>query len=369
MLKLSDILDTEKLAMMVGMKRINVQSHPTLPLYIYNYSNMAQFAGEWSHEERVCRGLIVDADDNVIARGPSKFFNYGQTGAPEVKMGDLVQVSRKEDGSLGIWWEYMGLHGVATRGSFASDQAIHASIMLTDDDKANIDWAKERELTRISEIVYSANRIVLDYGDRDELIPLGTVENRTGLIDYRPKSVLSLNGSLIRFEDAVKLPIPDNEEGYVIDVVKLKDGHLKIDSHLKLKGENYVRLHGAIFGLSERKIWEAFGDSVDGMNSFIAGLPDELQPWAIGVSDRLEDEFNDLFDSIMLRYAEIEMRVDGSLTDQPRGDVAHMFMEYPTIKGPLFSLLDGNTDAVEEWAYKQIKPEHKLFRVDSQDTN
>lgn len=377
MTNITDVLHVNELNHMIAEKRIQKQIHPTLPLVIYNYTNRAQFAGEWTQAERVCRGLIVGPGGAVIARGPEKFFNYGQPGAPEVALDDWVRITRKEDGSLGIGWEYLGHYGVATRGSFASDQAIHASALLTADDKANIDWAKDRDYSRIWEIVYPENRIVLNYGNRDELIPLGTVGNESGLILYRPRTVVHPLLELT-FADALKLPIPDDEEGYVLDILT-DTGIPPVSGHIKLKGDRYKELHGAIFGLSERKIWEAMGRG-DDMDEFVASLPDELMPWAQGVVDRIKREETELYASVGAAMGDVKFRLKlkgwGTdvyalqMSEIPRGEIARLIVEHhKDLAGPLFSYLDNKIDAVQEWAHKQTRPEHKLFRVESEDTN
>ena len=66
---------------------------------------------------------------------------------------------------------------MATRGSFESDQAIHATRRLNDY-RFHRDTA--RRWTLLVEIVYPANRIVCDYTDRDGLIMLGAVRVRDG---------------------------------------------------------------------------------------------------------------------------------------------------------------------------------------------
>lgn len=249
---LKDLLDLKELSQMMDEKRITKQVHPDLPISIYNYTNRAQFIGKWTESERICRGLIVeDKTGKVIARGPSKFFNYGQTGAPDIDLESWVRVSRKEDGSLGIGWAYRGHYGVATRGSFASEQSVYATEKLfTNDDKANIDWAGDRGLTRIWEIVYPDNRIVLDYKGREELIPLGTVSLESGLITYRPKSVVE--EEIVHIQDALKFPIPADEEGYVLDILNASG---MVTAHVKLKGEEYKILHGLLTNTNARRIW------------------------------------------------------------------------------------------------------------------
>lgn len=365
---LDDILDTSKLAALIADKRIQSQFHPTLPLRIYNYTNRAQFAGEWTHEERVCRGLIVEdaGRQKIIARGPSKFFNYGQPGAPEVAMDDEVCVTTKEDGSLGIGWHYKGFYGVATRGSFASDQAVHAATLLSATDKANLKFGAteaRKPLTFIYEIVYPDNRIVLDYKGLDALLPLGTVDNDSGFIDGR----FPADTKYMTFAEAVALPIPDDQEGYVLDIFNDLGDTI---GHLKLKGDRYKELHGAIFGLSERKIWESIGRGED-MEEFVSSLPDELIPWAQGVVDRIREDAEHVRGDIFWVNQRIERHFGvENLNDVPRGEVARYIVEHHKgLSGPLFSLLDNKDEAVADWIHKQLKPEHKLFRVDNQDTN
>lgn len=377
MTHLTDLVDLDKLDALIAEKRINVQVHPALPLRIYNYGNRAQFIGEWTTEERVCRGLIVDENDKVIARGPSKFFNYGQPGAPEVVLTDKVWVSKKEDGSLGIAYAYGDHVGIATRGSFASEQATRASSMLTKADKFRIKHCiRNKNLTPIYEVVYPGNRIVLDYKGLEKNIKLGHVNNDNGLIEERNLGVLygdTLVSHEMTFADALALPIPDDEEGYVLDIRSFNT--VGIRGHIKLKGDRYKELHGAIFGLSERKIWEAIGENRD-MDMFVADLPDELMPWAQGVVDRITREADDLFRDVELCFAltnlsfGVGLGVIEDIKEIPRGDVARFIVAtYPEIKGPLFSMLDGNVLAVEEWAHKQVRPEHKLFRVEDENAN
>ena len=174
-----------------------MQNHPTLPLNILNYTDKTTYERRWNNVTTHCRGLIVNTDtDEVIARGPRKFFNYGEPSATEYPLDTLVRLTRKEDGSLGIIWGYdddaadTSHWGYATRGSFTSEQALHATENMHEVVPDSIPQWEARNTTAIDEIVYPENRIVLDYGGRDENIPLGEVDNRSGLIVWRPNHVL-----------------------------------------------------------------------------------------------------------------------------------------------------------------------------------
>jgi len=317
-LNLYDLLDPSELQEMMDEKRIFKQVHPSRPLSIYNYTAKAQYANKWSKSERVCRGLIVEDDtNNVIARGPEKFFNYGQPGSPEISLDTEVTLTRKEDGSLGIGWHYDGHFGIATRGSFTSDQARHATAMLTGHQKEIIRFYGRKGHTEIWEIVYPQNRIVLSYGDRDELIQLGTVNNRTGLIFSR--YVHQIVERRIPLSTALALPIPDDEEGYVLDIVE----NGETTGHVKLKGETYKILHGLLTNTNARRIWVQLAARAchhwvktdqdwarilkhdpedfkrvdvekDIVDTLLTNVPDEFYDWVTKKIDSINDMVSDL---------------------------------------------------------------------------
>lgn len=243
---------------MIEQKYINVQTHPTLPLTIYNYAGKAMLDNVWNEATINCRGMIVETHTGkIVAQGMKKFFNVGQKGAEEHSLSTLVKVTKKEDGSLGIVYHYDGVYGVATRGSFTSDQALHATALLNTDE---YEWLRKSASgdidTPVVEIVFPGNRIVLNYGDRDELIPLGMVMHGSGIIYSRFVTYDPDHGDAelnrMTFGEALALPIPDDEEGYVLDFEGMEG---VIVDHQKLKGEWYKMLHGILTNSSARKIW------------------------------------------------------------------------------------------------------------------
>lgn len=341
MTQLEDLLDLDELSQMMEEKRISKQVHPSLPISIYNYTNRAQFMNKWSKAERVCRGLIVeDGTNKVIARGPEKFFNYGQTGAPEVDLDTTVMVTQKEDGSLGIGWTYDGHFGVATRGSFLSDQAVHATAKLTDPLKGSFEWHLSHDLSSIFEIVYPGNRIVLDYGDRDELIDLGTVDNKSGMIVNRSLSAIPTERWYVTLADALAMQIPADEEGYVLDIYG-KDsfdqfGNGTVIGHVKLKGEEYKILHGLLTNTNARRIWVQLAARAchhwvetdqdwarilkhdpedfkrvavekDIVDTLLTNVPDEFYDWVTKKIDSINDMVSDLVIQSILLAGQISM--------------------------------------------------------------
>ena len=368
---LKDILDEFELKLMVAAKRIKSQEHPTLPLTIWNYTDLATYAGEWTNSERVCRGLITGPGNKIIARGPSKFFNYGEKHAKVYPLDTMVRVTTKEDGSLGIGWYYVDedeefWYGLATRGSFTSEQALHATALVKENPSLeghyeimcdSLEQYSELGVSYIGEIVFPENRIVLDYGSRDAVIPLGTVDNATGLTEWRPGNgdcePYHPTDPVLTLAEAIALPIPDDAEGYVLDVL---DADGKTIDHIKLKGARYKELHAAIFGLTEKRVWEQLLAGT--VEQFVMSLPDEVQPWAEEVAERIESENGSLFDKtreLHKSYSFLEGR-------DSRKDYAKWVMtNHKEISAPLFAWLDNDPLKVQNWIWQQVKPAHVPF--------
>ena len=157
---------------------VNVQAQNEL--LIFNYSTTAQYAGRWNFFERVSRGLIINFKTGEIAARPfDKFFNWLEGGRRS--SAHIVTVTEKIDGSLGVLYRTPAGYKISTRGSFTGMQSEWATIFLNEHhDLTDL----PDELTLIFEIVYPDNRVIVNYGEREELVLL-TVRNRhTG--DYLP---------------------------------------------------------------------------------------------------------------------------------------------------------------------------------------
>jgi RNA ligase len=130
-----------------------------------------------------------------------------------------VHVTDKADGSLGILYPLpSGGWAMSTRGSFASEQAAHATQVLNE---RYGDFQPAPGVTTLVEIVYPQNRIVLDYAGMDDLILLGGVEVATGTV-YDTASFPDWTGPrTATFEaatlaDALALEPRANAEGIVV---------------------------------------------------------------------------------------------------------------------------------------------------------
>lgn len=243
---------------MIDQGYIRVQVHPDNDQWkIYNYTEKAAWERVWNEHTLECRGLI-EAHGEVIARPFPKFFNYGEPNAPEIGMSEVVDVYDKADGSLGILYEAPdGLPAIATRGSFASEQAVWATKHLREvlAEEGGLESIKHFEFTQLYEIVYPENRIVLDYGDWSGLILLGLVDKSTGEFIGPSREIKLPNGvrgvetlGRMTFEEALKLPDRPHREGVVIRTL---DGRT-----VKVKQDDYVALHRIVSNITPKNTWE-----------------------------------------------------------------------------------------------------------------
>lgn len=341
---LDQLFPAGALAQAVADGHVRAQTHPWAPLTIYNYTEHCAFASAWTEVTLACRGLIVNADGRIVARPLAKFFNHNQPGAPAVDLNEPVIVTDKADGSLGIIYEAPDGLAVATRGSFASDQAAHATSVLR---KRYAAWAPPPGLTVLVEIVYPENRIVLDYGGLDDLILLGAVEIATGR-SFGPEAVPDWPGPRVEsfdyptFGAALAAPPRPNREGLVIFVPATGD-------RIKIKYEEYVHLHRIITGLSARTVWEALcaGATVE---QIAAPLPDEFHGWVSEICTRLHTEVDTLQAEIIKTFEEI---VSGLPDAYSRKDFALVAARSP-LRGYLFAHLDGKPYRDALW--HSVKP-------------
>jgi RNA ligase len=239
-----DIFPESLLAQMVAEKMVAIKQHDTEPLRLLSYTDRAAYERVWNDCTRGCRGLIVDADNNVVARPFSKFFGIGEPEAPQFAAHTLVYVSDKRDGSLGIVYPIGEGWAVATRGSFHSPQAEHATQKFRDGLLSGELSPPESGVTDCYEIIFPENRIVIDYGGLDALIYIGSVDVMTGKIIEHPGDAF-----VEPYGDSLARPQRSNAEGFVITSVETGE-------MLKLKFSEYVVLHRFISHTTKRTVWE-----------------------------------------------------------------------------------------------------------------
>jgi RNA ligase len=333
---------------------VRVQSNEDKTLFIYNYTESAQYNRVWNNVTLNCRGLILDEYGTIVARPWKKFFNYGE-GRLMINDDQPVEVTDKMDGSLGILYpvrdtvrkfnggnpidvEYVDWK-IATRGSFNSDQAVHATRVWED---RYADFVEPDDAyTFLFEIIYPKNRIVLNYGELDDLILLGAVHKERGyyLGPREAAGILGWPGPVTQtFEyknlaEAFAAPMRENAEGFVC-----RSG----TEMVKIKQVDYVELHKIVTNLNERTVWGALagGQTVEDLCAIV---PDEWHDWLRETADELEGKFDQIQAAVLDEFLDIQARVgrkcEWRFDSISRKDWAQEIVKSPN-KAYLFLLLD-----------------------------
>jgi RNA ligase len=357
-MKLSELLDVELLEKHTRNRVVNAGHHPALPLTIYNYGQKAQFDNIWDDVTCKTRGLIVDkTTDEVIARPFAKFFNLQTLDRPETCFANLPatapEVTEKLDGSLGILYRYKGFTGIATRGSFQSDQAAWASAWYNKNMPAAV-WPVG--WTPLFEIIYPDNRIVVKY-DSAGLTLLAMVNIETGAEVAREALVhyAFLNSCPVVFQrygkDWHNLAAENtpNAEGYVLTWPNPGTPPFKV----KVKFEEYFRLHRLLTGITPKAIWENLRDGL--YTTWMTDhVPEHYAVWINYWRDGLVSEFGRIEQKANAIYATCPLPKEGK-DPETRKKLAAYFTagELGKIAGVLFAMLDGKDYTPVIW--KMVK--------------
>jgi RNA ligase len=360
MTNLTDLFDKNLFDAMVDGGYVRVQHHPEFDLHIANYAEKAQFEHVWNDVTLTCRGLIFDSSGEIKARPYRKFFNYGdEQNTGPLDLDAPVVVTDKLDGSLGIL--YPTPHGgwaISTRGSFTSDQALHATQVLQ---SRYPDFQPLPNFTYLWEIVYPENRIVVDYNGFDDLILHGLMHIPTGRVSETlgDDTWLGPEAETFGYESlsqAIAAAPRANREGLVVR-------YTDTDLMVKLKQEDYVALHRIITGLNARTVWEWIGGGKT-VGDLCATLPDEFHGWVLDLVAELETAAAQMLKGAQEAHAQI-------LASLPlvygRRDYAALASK-SAYRPYLFLLLDGREQTCRESIWREIKPSGARSMVNHSET-
>jgi len=251
---------------------ISRTKHPTNDnLFILNYTHKTLREWEWNKTLIHCRGTIVDKDYNILWKPFPKFFDFNQY--RDLRncvynlygvmykdcFSDSYTITEKLDGSLGILYHNGNDWSIATRGSFDGPQAIKANEILHN--KYPI-IQPNPNFTYLFEIIYPENTLVVDYGNKEDLILIDVIDTESGKpINWRGDSSLCnlynifpqvtyYNNTIEELEEF--LLEGNNAEGFV---VRYDNG-----LYVKVKTESYKLLAKLLSNISDRNILNAIED-------------------------------------------------------------------------------------------------------------
>jgi RNA ligase len=321
------------------------QVHPTLPLTIYNYSQSTQYEGKWDEVTLSCRGLVFDDAGNQVSHPFKKFFNIEENKHTPT---EHFEIYEKVDGSLITVFNYNSEWVVSSRGSFTSDQAIAAQKLFN---RFKVDMLDPNS-TYLFELIAPWNRIVVNYGDVEELILLGIKSKDYECNHAELVAVSKYLGckvtQLFHFEDYTEIQKLNwaNNEGFI---VKFSNG-----DRCKIKFADYVKLHQVLTNCSSYDVWEnlkTFGKLPEEM---LKDVPDEFYNWVHGMEGKLRKEFKYVENLHMAHLSSIFRygldRKEFALRVQGLEGVNH---------GLIFAMYNNKAEKVTELIWKMIKPAYE----------
>ncbi|WP_215453497.1 T4 RnlA family RNA ligase [Streptomyces sp. ATCC 21386] len=386
-LTLRELLPPDELAAALEAGHVTRKSHPELPLSIYTYTRTCQYERVWNRVTTRCRGLVADdGTGEIVALPLPKFFNVGEHEAGQPYAPSLpdepFEVYDKVDGSLAVVFHYAGRWRVASKGSFVSVQATWAQRLLDAKDTSGL----VPGVTYLAEILYPENRIVVDYGDRRDVVLLaafakdGTevalAEAAVGwqgigsVVTVRPAVPLT---ELLAMTEGNRLPggltaTGTDAEGFVL---RFASG-----VRAKAKFAEYVRLHKVLTGVTERDIWRGHGIqrfaglpakqvaqalncspedvAASGgrpLDALLEQVPDEFDAWVRGVVAGIEKQVEDRERAIDEAFRSLA-HLAGD-----RGAFARAVRELPdaAVRPAMFQRLDGRSTVLV--TYRSTRPE------------
>lgn len=322
-------------------------------LILFTYTDLCTYERYWNEYTRAARGLILNKNTGeVVAKPFDKFFNLGEM--PETQLLNLPNesytVSEKVDGSLGILFHYKNEWHIATRGSFSSEQAIKGLEILKQYDLSNL----KSHVTLLVEIIYPANKIVVDYKE-EKLVALGAFNRETGdeiLVSYLDviwKSTLIHPTKTYKYtiDQMIQLQktIPKDQEGFVI---RFENG-----LRVKIKGDEYCKIHKIISNLSPISFWEAM-ENGEIPKEYLMQIPEEFKKDFEPIVYSLQMQYNKVFNEVREDFNKLPVK-EGTPENRK---IVGLFLKDSGLKHSqaMFPLLLGNVNALDGYIMKYIRP-------------
>lgn len=342
---------------LIEAKYVKEIKHPELPLVLLDYTNEAQFSRNWDPRLRIARGLILEINSKnpaevikIVANPFPRFANLGEIKETEVNnLPDNLFISNKLDGSLVICWYYNYKWYFSTRGSFKSKQSLDACLWFNEHFSTN---KLDPSYTYLFEWISPDNRIVVNYGDRKELVLLAVRKTEFGEeihpseLKYFAKDIGVNYIEFNKFKfglDKIEFGEPTKDEGRVL---YSHSPYLRV----KVKSPEYVKLHKDITNLClNNSKWTIF-DLVKNntLHETIRFLPQEYKDMVLERATELLDLYNSII-------SEAKLLLERTKHLTSRKEKALLVNEIaPKISGVFFSLLENREEEAKVRAWRIV---------------
>lgn len=318
---------------------VNVGYHPEFPhLAIFKYSLDCVMERNWNKFTIIARGLILDLKNKKVVSTPFiKFWNYDEIAKAQLFIEPEFTVLQKLDGSLGILFFFEGKFRFATAGSFISEQAEWAEMWAN----KNMPLDKmDKTNTYLFEIIYYTNKIVVDY-DFEGLVllciydPYG-LEYNYEHIKWESSYMNVRHAAQYDFKDMNSIldtakTLSKDNEGYVI---RFKSG-----LRLKIKGDEYVRIHRILSKVTPLAVWEAIVNG-DDLIEVRLELPEEMEKDFDTIISIYEQNLRAFIKEVTVMYEKSKIFLDDKelAVDMEKNPNSYKSEKYKTPKNYIFMM-------------------------------
>lgn len=319
---------------------VQKRSHPTLPLYIWNYSQKTTYEQMWDEVTLKARALVTDHDLNLVSSSFKKFFNWEE---PLSERGLTGEVFEKMDGSFIQLFHYKDQWVVSSKGSFDSDWSNFATGILKKKYPAYVHL--DRKTTYVFELVSNKSKfqVVCDY-PKDDLVLLAAftegievpIEN-ISLFPRVKKYNVDLDYNYLKSLNF------DNKEGFVI---RWDNGE-----RCKIKFEKYIELHRITTNITSYSIWKAL--QTGNFYDIIERCPDELLEWVFDIKNDIYKDYLTLTERVFNEWRMVALE---NFTSKKQFAEA---IKHSPYKYYLFNL-QANKD-ISDLVWAEVKPSYKSF--------
>lgn len=294
---------------------IRKSSHPQLPLNIYNYTQIATYEEKWDNITLNTRGLILDTENNLIIRGPKKFFNKDEKWSAKFDIQKSI-ISEKLDGYY-ISIKQDSRYGliISSRGSFCNKYTTAAEKLITSGIRAKLGHNIQYFCELLQNFEGDEGLIVTKHPipklicwamrgeDGKEIIP--TPEN-------------------CPFEISPKLSFEESKQYLTQQVEGVVAYNPLTEDRIKLKTDWFLNMHRLISNCTKRQVWEI---NRNGQKIEDTDIPNEFYPqmleWQNSLQSKITSELQRL-QKLQDTYSNLSDKELG-LLDIPSYDKSQVF--------------------------------------------
>jgi RNA ligase len=336
-------------------------------MMVLTYSTSCTFKRCWDEYTRLCRGLIIDGNGEVLAHPFPKFFNLNEH--PETQEKSLpwhmpTEVFDKLDGWLGISYRLDGKLCVSTRGSFSSKGALWATEHIQSgkyDTKIIPDY-----VTILFEIISPVTEIIVRYPyEKHGLHVIGAYNRITGK-EYDREYIKAMAGaagfpvvpchghlSVEDMEARLHRTKAEECEGYVI---RFWNG-----IRVKIKSSDYKRVAELHKNMGPLSIWAVMkrGKMPE---RYRESWPNALLREYDKTVEALTGQYKKIWDECWAEFDSVKEHERSAPSTEGRKAFANRIKDNK-YRSVLFALVDDDIDQADEIVHDMIRPKGNTILV------